>query len=337
MITEYLKMDKVKMRMFFLTVVMACFSSLLSYGQPIVKTGVDKNEILIGDQFKLTIEASFSPDAFKLNWPVIPDSLAHFEVISRTKMDSLYSNNTFTGVRQTITLTSFDSGKWVLPSFLVNMVPVNGDAAYNFFTDSVPITVSFSTSDTTNVLRDIKPIREVETINPLWYWIGAGVLVIALIIFLIWFYRHWKRNKGSLSLQTKSSAYDEAMIELEKLRSHNFSDAGALKIVHTKMGEILKRYMSRIQNSNYQNKTTGDILILLRDQVEDNGMLFKAAASLRCNDAVKFAKYLPPSSESEMCLQAIKEAIYTIQQAKNEKAKNNNLKSTLPNAKSKGS
>jgi len=66
-------------------------------------------------------------------------------------------------------------------------------------------------------------------------------------------------------------------------------------------------------------------------------MLFKAAASLRCNDAVKFAKYLPPSSESEMCLQAIKEAIYTIQQAKNEKAKNNNLKSTLPNAKSKGS
>ena len=307
-------MDKMKMRMFCLTVVMACFSFLLSYAQPIVKTGVDKNEILIGDQFKLTIEASFSTDAFKLNWPVIPDSLAHFEVISRTKMDSLYSNNTLSGVRQTITLTSFDSGKWVLPSFLVNMVPVNGDAAYNFFTDSVPITVSFSTSDTTNVLRDIKPIREVETINPLWYWIGAGVIVIALIIFLIWFYRYWKKNKGTLSLQTKSSAYDEAMIELEKLRIHNLSDAAALKTLHTKLGEILKQYLSRIQNGNYQNKTTGDILILLRDQIQDNDILFKAAASLRSNDAVKFAKYLPPSAESEMCLQSVKEVINSIHQ-----------------------
>ncbi|MEO7531073.1 MAG: hypothetical protein ABIS69_06670, partial [Sediminibacterium sp.] len=303
-----------KMRMFFLTVLMACFSSLLSYAQPIVKTGVDRSEILIGDQFKLTIEASFSPDAYKLNWPIIPDSLAHFEVISRTKMDSLYSNNTISGFRQTITLTSFDSGKWVLPSFLVNMVPVNGDAAYNFFTDSVPITVSFSTSDTTNVLKDIKPIREVETINPLWYWIGAGVLVIALIIFLIWFYRYWKRNKGSLKLQSKSSAYDEAMIELDKLRSHNLSDAEALKMIHTKMGEILKRYLSRIQSTNYQNKTTGDILILLRDQTQDNDILFKTAASLRCNDAVKFAKYLPPSSESEMCLQSVSDVINSFHQ-----------------------
>lgn len=302
------------MRMFFLTVVIACFSSLFSYAQPIVKTGVDKNEILIGDQFKLTIEAGFSPAAYQLNWPVIPDSLAHFEVISRTKLDSLYSNNTLSGVRQTITLTSFDSGKWILPSFLVNMVPVNGDAAYNFFTDSVPITVSFSTSDTTNVLKDIKPIREVEAINPLWYWIGAGVLVIALIIFLIWFYRYWKRNKGSLSLQTKVSAYDEAMFELEKLKVHNLSDAAISKMVHTTMGEILKRYLSRIQSSNYQNKTTGDILILLRDQTQDNEILFKAAASLRCNDAVKFAKYLPPSSESEMCLQSVKDVINSIHQ-----------------------
>ena len=314
MITEYLIMDKVKMRILCLTVAIACFSSLLSYAQPIVKTGVDKNEILIGDQFKLTIEASFSPDAYKLNWPVIPDSLTHFEVISRTKMDSLYSNNTLSGVRQTITLTSFDSGKWILPSFLVNMVPVNGEAAYNFFTDSVPITVSFSTSDTTNILKDIKPIREVETINPLWYWIGAGVLVIALIIFLIWFYRYWKRNKGSLSLQTKVSAYDEAMIELEKLKASNLSDAAAVKIVHTRMGEILKRYLSRMQSVNFQNKTTGDILILLRDQAQDNDILFKAAASLRCNDAVKFAKYLPPSSESEMCLQSVKEVINNIHQ-----------------------
>jgi len=306
-------MDNGKMRIFFLTGVMACFSFLLSYAQPVVKTSVDKSEILIGDQFKLTIEASFSPEDYKINWPVIPDSLLHFEVISRSKMDSLYNNNRLSGLVQTLTLTSFDSGKWVLPSFIVNLDPVKDDTTYNFFTDSLPITVSFSTSDTTNQLRDIKPIREAETINPLWYWIGAGVLLVALIIFLIWFYRYWKKNKASIPFQTKTSPYDEAMKELENLKAYNLSVPEEIKIVHTKLGEILKRYLSRRQNNDYLNKTTGDILITLRDQYLDKNMLSKAAASLRCGDAVKFAKYLPPSYESEESLQSVKEVINVIQ------------------------
>lgn len=302
------------MRKFYLTAVMACFSFLLSNAQPFVKTSVDKNGILIGGQFKLTIEAGLLPEAYKINWPVIPDSLPHFEVISRSKIDSLYSGNRLLGLEQTLTLTSFDSGKWVLPSFLINMAPVNDDTTYNFFTDSVPVTVSFSTSDTTNLLRDIKPIREVETINPVWYWIGAGILLVALIIFLGWFYRHWKKNKASIPFQTKTSPYDEAMKELEKLKAFNLTVPEEIKIVHSKLGEILKRYLSRRHNNNYLNKTTGDILILLGDQYLDNDMPAKAAASLRCGDAVKFAKYLPPSTESEVCLQSIKEVIQIIQQ-----------------------
>ncbi len=307
-------MDNWKMRIFYLTAVMACFSFLLSNAQPLVKTSVDKSEILIGGQFKLTIEASLLPEAYKINWPVIPDSFPHFEVISRSRMDSLYSDNRLSGLVQTLTLTSFDSGKWVLPSFLINMVPVKDGTTYNYFTDSVPVTVSFSTSDTTNQLRDIKPIREVETFNPMWYWIGAGVLLVALIIFLIWFYRYWKKNKGPIPFQTKTSPYDEAMKELENLKAYNLSGPEEIKIVHTRLGEILKRYLSRRQNNNYLNKTTGDILILLRDQYLDKDMPAKAAASLRCGDAVKFAKYSPPSYESEECMQSIKEVIQTIQQ-----------------------
>lgn len=302
------------MRIFFLTGMLACFSFLLSVAQPELKTAVDKNEILIGDQFTLKIEADFSPEDYKITWPVVPDSLSHFEVVNRGKIDSLYNDSRITGLAQTITLTSFDSGQWVLPSFLVSLVPVRDDTMYNLFTDSMPITVSFSTADTTHQLRDIKPIREVETINPLWYWIGAGVLLILLIVFITWFYKYWRKNKTSVPLRVRTSSYDEAMKELEKLKGYDLSLPADIKIVHTKLAEILKRFLSHRQGNNYLNKTTGDVLILLRDHFPDKNMLAKAAASLRCGDAVKFAKYLPPVGESEECLLSVKEIINGIQQ-----------------------
>ena len=146
---------------FFLSIVLVCLFTQLSYAQPIIRSSVDKREILIGEQFTLTIQAEFSPVDYKLHWPVLSDSMAHFEVLSH-HIDSLYNNQQLSGLVQKITFTSFDSGKWVLPSLLVKADPVKQGNSVRLFTDSVSITVSISTSDTTQQLRDIKPIREVE-------------------------------------------------------------------------------------------------------------------------------------------------------------------------------
>jgi hypothetical protein len=306
-------MDIGKMRIGFLTAMMAGFTFLFSHAQTVLTTTVDKSEILIGDQFKLKVELGGIEEGFKINMPNIPDSIQHFEVINRSKIDSVYSNNKLNSVSQTFTLTSFDSGKWVLPSFLVNVDPLKDDTTYNFFTDTVPITVSFSLSDTTSQLRDIKPIREADTFNPIWYWVGSGVLLVALVIFLVWFYRYWKRHKVDIPFNSKVSPYDEAMKELAGLKEYDLAAPDATRKMHIKLGDILKRYLSRQQNSSYLNTTTSDILILLNEQNLDKDLLGKAAFSLRCSDAVKFAQYLPPVTESEACVLAVKEVINNLQ------------------------
>ena len=292
------------------TVWLACFSSLLSYAQPGIKTFTDKNEILIGEQLKLRVEADFVPGAYNLRWLSLPDSIPHFEVLNRSKIDSVYTNSRLSGISQTFTITSFDSGKWTLPSFMIGIDPVNDDTTFNYFTDTIPITVSFSVSDTTGQLRDIKPIKDVETANILWYWIAGGILLLALIIFLVWLYRRNKKKVVSpIPLKSNLSAYDEAMLELKSLQVYNFSDPADIKIVHTKLAEILKRYLSRRENDNFLNKTTGDILILLDGIGVEKGLLSKMAAALRCGDAVKFAKYLPPAQETTESMSAAKELI----------------------------
>lgn len=320
-------MDIGKMRMIFLTAIMAGFTFLLSHAQPVLKTSVDKNEILIGDQFRLKVEVGGIEEGYKIMLPNIPDSIEHFEVLNRSKIDSIYNNSHLNSISQTFTLTSFDSGKWVLPSFLVNVDPLKDDTTYNFFTDSVPLTVSFSLSDTTSQLKDIKPIMEADTFNPIWYWVGAGVLLVALIVFLVWFYRYWKRNKVDVPFNSKISPYDEAMKELAGLKGYDLSAPEEIRKLHIKLGDILKRYLSRRQNSSYLNKTTSDILILLNDQSLDKDMLGKAAFSLRCSDAVKFAQYLPPVTESEECILAAKEVINNLQlQTQNNKPPTINTK-----------
>ena len=110
-----------------LAIVTGCFAFLLSAAQPVVKTTVDKNKILIGQQFTVHVKANFSGDDYYIKWVKLPDSLQHFELIEKSKIDSVFTNEKLSGLSQSFTFTSFDSGKWIFPSFKINFSPVKDD------------------------------------------------------------------------------------------------------------------------------------------------------------------------------------------------------------------
>lgn len=292
------------------TVLLACCCSCYPAGaQPSLKSLLDRTEILIGDQFNLRLEARFSPEEYRIRWPVIPDSLAHFEVVGRSKMDSVFDNHRLTGLTQTLTLTSFDSGTWVLPPFLLSLIPEKADTSYTLFTDSVPIRVSFSASDTSSQIRDIKPIRQVESFSSTWYWVAGLLIAAALVVLFIWWSRRRKKTPAGLPLLSKLSAYEEAIMELQTLETYDLAAPGSSRNVHQKLGDIVKRYLTRSQHSNFLNKTTGDLLILFRDQSMDADLLSKAAGNLRLADAVKFARYLPSVDETALAINETRQLI----------------------------
>jgi cbb3-type cytochrome oxidase subunit 3 len=275
---------------------------------PVVTASIDRTEILIGEQFKLSVEAKVANDDYKLSWPVLPDSFQHFEIVDKSKIDSVYAEGKLSSIKQIFTVTSFDSGKWLVPSLKINITPVAKAAPMVLYTDSLPITVSFSVSDTTNQLRDIKPIRQVNPENLIWYWIAGAVLLLILIGLIIWYFNKKKKKPADI-FKAKLSPYDEAMQELQELKKTNLSGPAEVKLYHTKLTDIFKRYLSRKANQFHLNKTTGDILVWLNDTGLQKTEVSKAAYSLRCSDAVKFAKYQPDRAESNESLQSIKEVI----------------------------
>lgn len=298
-----------------LILLLAILCGNFCYAQfPVVKVGVDKSEILIGEQIKVQLSANFSTNAYNPVFPLFPDSIEHFEILAKSKVDSVFNDGQLTGLTQNFTLTSFDSGKWILPPIKINFSPSANKTPITVYTDSLPITVSFSLSDTTSALKDIKPIKEAVTTSTIWYWIGAGVFLMVLVIFLIWFYRHRKKSNTKAIFKAKLSPYDEAMQELQNLSKSNLVAAAEIKIYHNKLSEILKRYLSRKDNMLYLNKTTGDILLLIKQRMVDKELFAKLSSSLRCGDAVKFAKFLPEENVSRECMQPVKELIASLQQ-----------------------
>jgi hypothetical protein len=285
----------------------ACFSFFMQFAFcQTVQTITDRKDILIGEQIKLTLKV---PMDGLTKWIVLPDSIPHFEIVESAKPDTINFKDDSKAIEQTIIITSFDSGRWVFPALSIEFAGLPGDAPRIKSTDSIYVNVSYAPADSTNQLRDIKPIIKVSVFDFFWLYIAGGVLLLLLIIFLLYLYFKKKKKDAPAIPVSKLSPFDEAMAELKNLSQFNLQDAAEIKLYHIKLAAIFKNYLGRKQGKNLFNKTTGDLLISMKEVNLPPDNISELATALRCTDAVKFAKYLPLSNESEDCKQKIAEII----------------------------
>jgi hypothetical protein len=293
-------------------VLTACFSFCMHTGfSQVVQTVTDKKDILIGEQVKLTFKATFPVSTSMTNWVKIQDSLAHFEIVNPGQRDSSIKDGSKL-VEQTIILTSFDSGRWEFPSLPVVFA---GQPPRVLYTDSFYVNVSYSPADSTNELRDIKPIMDVSVVDYTLYLVIGGVILLLLLIYLL--YRYFKKHKKEKPAVKVSdlSPIDEAMAGLKDLAQYNLNDPSDTKIYHSRLSYIFKNYLGRKQNTSLLDQTTGDLLINIRDMKIHAEDQFKLATALRITDAVKFAKFQPDPADSDEALQKVKELIVLIERS----------------------
>ena len=287
-----------------------------------LQTITDKKDILIGEQIKLTIKTHTEPAEVPVNansltkWLIIPDSIPHFEIVETGKPDTTNFQDDSKAIEQTITFTSFDSGRWTFPSLPVEFAGAGGNATQIVNSDSFVVNVSYAPADSTNQLRDIKPIIKVSVFDYFWFYIAGGVLLLLLIVFLLYRYFKKKRKDAPATAVSKLSPYDEAMVELKNLAGLNLQDAAEVKQYHIKLAAIFKNYLGRKQGKSLFSKTAGDLLINMKEVNLPPENISDLATALRCTDAVKFAKYLPLPDQSEDALQKIKETITLTESSK---------------------
>ena len=187
-------------------------------------------------------------------------------------------------IKAVYTITSFDSGHWVIPSFSIS----NGVQ-----TDTIPIDVVFSDFDTEQEYHDIKDVIEVKVPKKkiAWWIYAAGLLVLIFVIAFL-----SRRKKQMVVVATPKLAirpYDQAMKELEQLKG----DKLVGKEYYSRLVDIFRLYIFREKGILSLQKTTDDLGIQLKNLHLDKEQFNKLSQALRLSDFVKFAKYIPDENE----------------------------------------
>lgn len=299
-------MDKLKYLKSILALLLVSTASFCAAQK--ISTSVDRKEILIGEKIHYNIKFTFPSSDYEVLFN-IPDSIPHFYLVNKTKSDSVEMGNYL--VEQKMVLTSFDSGKWSIPAFQVRLQ--KGASVYSLNTDPVLINVRFSPEDTTG-LYDIKPPIHVFVVENSWLIIAATILTILVLLFLLWQYIQRRKKREKPLFGSPQSAYREAMNSLEELGKTNLETNDKVKFYHAELSDILRRYSSRMQQSNLLNQTTGDLLLNFKRKNLGVEYLSSIAEVLRQNDAVKFAKFIPAQTDSKKSLLNMKNIIDNLQQ-----------------------
>lgn len=271
-----------------------------------LSTRINTNDILIGEHIQYELKINLANSSYKIDIE-IPDSIAHFDIISQDKYDTVDAQGVYT-IRQNILFTSFDSGVWKFPSFPV-IISFPNKASQKLMSDSFLVRVGYSPADSTGQLRDIKPVMEVFVIDRSWMYIAGAVLLALLLAVLLYRYFKKRKKKTPPLFNSNLSAYEEAMKALQQLGKTPANDSVETRQYYTLLGDIFKKYYSRKANKNLMSETTGDLLILLQTHVKSPEIISAAAQALRCADAVKFAKYIPPVSENAQSVAQIQATI----------------------------
>jgi len=259
-----------------------------------VEAKVDANQIMVGDQVRLFIEAQHNSRQGVLQWATIPDTFNKLEIVEKGKIDTIRQNDVVT-YRQRLLVTGFDSGMFVIPSFVFPVIPNNG-TAYTIQTDSFPLLVQTVAVDTTKGFKGIKDIMLVKSswLDYIWYIIGGALFLILVTIVIIYFIRNKKAPQPVVAPPPPvESLQEQAMRMFKALEEKQLWQKGQVKEYYTALTDIIRGYIEARFNTPAMELTTDELLHSARMHKEMNSHIELLSTILYTADLAKFAKAQP--------------------------------------------
>lgn len=276
-------------------------------------SSIDKDSILIGDQINYELGINV-PEGFIVAWPPLVDTISkNIEIIDIQDVDTSYQENTLI-LNKRLTLTSFDSGYFEIPSYTFRFRHENDSINFESNTLRHFIRVYTPVVDTSQAFKAIKgPIAEPYTLREVLPWILLGLLIIIAGFLVFWYIRKRKKKKPLFSIKSKPElpAHVIAIQKLEEVRLAKVWQAGRIKEYHTQLTDIIREYMEKRYQFDAPEMTSDEIFEQLDQKNINNEVSAKLKAALKLADLVKFAKAKPTPLENDLslnhCIDFVKE------------------------------
>jgi hypothetical protein len=272
-------------------VLLLCFTVGFSQEKPVLKTSIDTTTIRIGEQFHLSFTVS---PVSKVHFLELKDKLGKIEVLDSVPADTL--NQTLI---KRFLLTSFDSGRWVIPQ---QEILINNQ---KYLTDSIIINVGTVKVDT--LKQPLFPIKTIKDepfalidARPYLWWIIGVLALLALALYLL------LRKKGIKIIKKRIvPPFIIAMDRLKELDQKQLIKSQQLKVFYIELTDIIRRYIEEDLSIPALESTSDELLSTITDFNEsshleiDKQTIEKLNDLLKSADLVKFAKYKPNLNQAE--------------------------------------
>lgn len=259
-------------------------------GQAQVATKIDTTKIRIGEQINYEIIVE---ETEGVRFPKFEsDSLNRVGVVTSHKIDSLKDR-----LVKKYTLTSFDSGSYVVPGqeiFIKNK---------RYLTDQVIIDVGTVEVDTLKQpmhhIKDIQnePYLFSDYLNYFWGLI-ALLLVIGLILYFI-----LKDKPTEEEIISRIPPFEAAKMRLKELDEKKLISQNKIKMYYVELTDIVRTFIEREMNIPALESTTDELLETITDFNNSSSLnipqetVVKLKKLLQEADLVKFAKSKPLQNE----------------------------------------
>lgn len=273
------------MRYFYRILLVLAASSQLSIGQVSFQCSVDSNRLLIGDQRILLL---------RVNGPsgLIPDSVS-FAAWQKLGVEPLsdqsWQMESSEGYQQMIKIAAFDTGYIKLPPLVLPYKSDGGnDTAYS---NDLVLEVQGILVDSAG-LAPIKPIlREPFKLRDAMPYIIA--FLVGLVIIGLVFLRRKKPAPEPVIVEVPIPADEQALNDLEKLRTKKLWQSGKIKEYQSELTHIIRAYIEKHYQIPALESTTSEILNFEEVKELDKSLKDDLDQILNIADLIKFAKARP--------------------------------------------
>jgi hypothetical protein len=266
-----------------------------------LRTELDTNQILIGEQFHLDINL-LHPVGLTVFFPEIKDTLmSKIEVLQAYARDTLAEDDNLR-IHQRYRLTSFDSGFYEIPPMTFYFQA--GDWSDSLESNPMYLLVHSVAVDST--IYDVKsPIHMPVSFVEVFPFVVGGLILVAAVFFLVRYLRRRKKQKGLFVPDRPADpAHVLALRELDRLREEKLWQRSEFKEYYTRLTDTIRRYMERRYHIAAMEMTSFDILdTWKRSERPEDDLSAKLNRLLNLADLVKFAREKPVPSDNEETLE----------------------------------
>jgi hypothetical protein len=294
------------------------YSSFTSSAQSLSVT-LDRDKIILGEQVTLQLKITDVNihEAGISNWFQFNDTSHHIEVVKAEPVDTVDVNG-LTTYLQRITITSFDSGKWLLPTFITTVQEINTGKktilkANDIYLEVLPADVSGMQQ-----YHDIKAIVAVKSPINIWLYVAVAASVIIVIVSLVLLFRKKKKPAVIKPAVLKGTALERALEQLKILEQQQPSSKDDMKKWYTLFEDVARKYLQEAMQVKTMQATTDELMMFVNVYLQTENIRTPFYQLLRLIAAVKYAKFIPAGEAQKQSIQTMQSSLQYIDDALNQ-------------------